>query len=56
MSSRFSPYQKECDNYIIGSINQETYLQFVKKSTLSPFDDKRYYESNNKSKHLGVIV
>ena len=31
-------YQKECNNYIIRSINQE-----VKKSTLSIFDDKRCY-------------
>ena len=34
-------YQKECDNYIIRSINHEMYLQEVKKSTLSLFDDKR---------------
>ena len=36
-------YQHECDNYILGSINQEMYLQRVKKSTLSIFDDKRCY-------------
>ena len=34
-------YQKECDNYIIRSINPEMSLQKVKKSTLSIFDDKR---------------
>ena len=34
-------YQKECDNYIIRSINHEMVLQDVKKSTLSIFDDKR---------------
>ena len=34
-------YQRECDNYIIRSINHEMYLQQVKKSTLSIFDDKR---------------
>ena len=34
-------YQKECDNYIIRSINHEMVLQKVKKSTLSIFDDKR---------------
>ena len=36
-------YQKECNNYIIRSINHEKFLQEVKKSTLSLFDDKRYY-------------
>ena len=35
-------YQKECDKYIIRSINHEMYLQRVKKSTLSQFDDKRF--------------
>ena len=34
-------YQKECDNYILRSINQEMYLQEVKNSTLYIFDDKR---------------
>ena len=44
-------YQKDCDNYIIRSINHEMYLQRVKKSTLSLFDDKRCYiiETENKS-------
>ena len=36
-------YQQECDNYIIRSINHEMYLQRVKKSKLSIFDDKRSY-------------
>ena len=36
-------YQQQCDNYIIRSINQEMYLQRVKKSTLSQIDDKRRY-------------
>ena len=36
-------YQKECNKYIIRSINHETVLQKVKKSTLSIFDDKRCY-------------
>ena len=48
--SQFSPFQQECDNYIIRSLNYEMYLQRVKKSTLSPFDDKRCYESNIKKK------
>ena len=34
-------YQKECNNYIIRSINHQMILQEVKKSTLSLFDDKR---------------
>ena len=34
-------YQKECDIYIIRSLNQDMYLQLVQKSTLSQFDDER---------------
>ena len=36
-------YQRECNIYIIRSINPEMVLQGVKKSTLSLFDDKRCY-------------
>ena len=36
-------YQRECNNYIIRSINHEMILQEVKKPTLSIFDDKRCY-------------
>ena len=36
-------YQRECNNYIMRSINHEMVLQEVKKSTLSTFDDKRCY-------------
>ena len=43
-------YQRECSNYIIRSINHEMVLQEVKKSTLSIFDDKRYYINNIESK------
>ena len=43
-------YQKECDNYILKSINHEMVLQKVKKSTLSIFDDKRCYINNIESK------
>ena len=43
-------YQKECDNYIIRSINHEMVLQEVKKSTLSIFDDKRCYINNIESR------
>ena len=43
-------YQKECNNYIIRSINHQMILQEVKKSTLSLFDDKRCYINNIESK------
>ena len=36
-------YQQEFNNYIIRSLNQEMYLQRIKKPTLSLFDDKRCY-------------
>ena len=42
-------YQKECDNYIIRSLNHEMYLQKVEKSTLSLFDDKRCYINETES-------
>ena len=42
-------YQKECNNYIIRSINHEMVLQEVKKSTLSIFDDKRCYINGTES-------
>ena len=42
-------YQKECNNYIIRSINHKMILQEIKKSTLSIFDDKRCYINNIES-------
>ena len=42
-------YQRECNNYIIRSINHEMLLQEVKKSTLSIFDDKRCYINETES-------
>ena len=42
-------YQKECDNYILPSVNHEMYLQEVKKSTLSIFGDKRCYINETES-------
>ena len=42
-------YQKECDNFIIRSINHDMILQKLKKSTLSIFDDKRCYINNIES-------
>ena len=39
-------YQKECNNHIIRSINHEMILQGIKKSSLSIFDDKRFYINN----------
>ena len=41
-------YQKECNNYIIRSINHEMVLQEVIKSTLSLIDDKQCYINNIK--------
>ena len=42
-------YQRECNNYIIRSINHEMVRQEVKKSTLSIFDDKRCYINETES-------
>ena len=44
-----SGYPKECDNYVIRSINHEMYLQRVCKSTLSPFVEKLCYVSSIES-------
>ena len=43
-------FQKECDNYILRSLNHEIFLQRLKKSTLAIFDDKRCYINENESK------
>ena len=43
-------YQKEINNYFIRSINHKMYLQQVKKSTLSLFDDKRCFINETESK------
>ena len=43
-------FQQECDNYILRSVNHDMYLQRVKKSTLSIFDDKRCYINETESK------
>ena len=42
-------YEKECDNYILRSINHEMYLRKIIISSLSFFDDKRNYSSKVKS-------
>ena len=42
-------YLRECDNYVIRSINHGMFLQKVKISTLSIFDDKRWYTNNIES-------
>ena len=39
--SKGMEYQKDCENFISRSVNQEMYLKEIKKSTLSIFDDKR---------------
>ena len=41
---------KNCDIYILPSINQDMYLQEVKNPTLFVFDDKRCYKNNIESK------
>ena len=43
-------YQNECDNYNIRSLIHELYLQRVKKSTLTQYDDKRCSESKIETK------
>ena len=42
-------YQKECNKYIVRSINHEMVFQEVKKSTLSIFDDKQCYINETES-------
>ena len=42
-------YQEECEIYLSKSVNHEKYLQRVKKSTISIFDDKRCYIIETKS-------
>ena len=42
-------YQKECDNYNFRSLNHEMYLQKLRKSTISLFDDKRCYTNETES-------
>ena len=49
-------YQRECNNYIIRSIDHEMHLQEVKKSTLSFFDDKRCYINNIESKPWNLFL
>ena len=43
--------QKECNNFILCSINHEMHLQEIKESTLSIFDDKRCYIIETKVYH-----
>ena len=43
-------YQKDCDKHINRSINHEMYLQKLKKSSLSLFDNKRCYKNETGSK------
>ena len=38
--------ENECINYILKSINHDMYMQGIKKTTLSIFDDKRNYLDN----------
>ena len=41
--------ENECNNYILKSINHDMYMQGIKKTTLSIFDDKRCYINNIES-------
>ena len=49
-------YQKECDSYILTSVNHEMFLQKIKNSTLNQFDEKRCCMNNIEKKTLGVMV
>ena len=42
--------QKDRDNSITRSVNHEMYIQKIKKSTLSIFDDKRCHINQTESK------
>ena len=42
-------YQKECENYIIRSINHNMFMQRITKNSLSSFDEKRKYINNIES-------
>ena len=42
-------YEKECDNYILRSLNHEMYLRKKEKFSLSFFDDKRCYKKETES-------
>ena len=42
-------YEKECNVFILRSVNHEKYLQKNEKLTFSNFDDKRCFISNIKS-------
>ena len=41
--------ENECTNYILKSINHDMYMQGIKKTALSIFDDKRNYLDNVES-------
>ena len=43
-------YQEVCENCFLRSVNHEMYLQQMKKSTLSIFDDKRCYMKETETK------
>ena len=39
-------YQRECENFVIRSIDHDMFLQKVTKNSLSAFDEKRCYLNN----------
>ena len=42
-------YEKECDNYVLRSLNHEMCLYKIKKTSSSIFDDKRFYINETES-------
>ena len=49
-------YQKECENFVIRSLNHEMFLQKVTKNSLSAFDEKRCYLNNIRKHPLELVV
>ena len=43
-------YQPECDTYLIRSLNNAMYLQRVRKTTPTNFDDKSRYRNETEKK------
>ena len=42
-------YRKECENFIIKSMNHDMFLQKVTKNSLSAFEEKRCYLNETES-------
>ena len=48
-------YDRECKQYCLRSHDHDMYLQQITKKTLSPFDDKREYINETKSRPWGGL-